>query len=146
MNLKFRAFHKGVMYYSDHGASYPGFLHLYNGQWEITIIYENGDHGECIDVKESEVMMFTGKEDKNGKEIFKKDIMKIESYNFVRPFSHNPVYKRDKPEISIDLAIWDQEKSKFCLKKWPFGDMTDYEIIGNIYQDKEIYKNPELLK
>jgi uncharacterized phage protein (TIGR01671 family) len=80
---------------------------------------------------ETPIMQYTEKKDKNGKEIYDKDILKT---------------KYDDKLMAVE---WNERFSSFCLKRkdWAFChffgeavESEECEIIGNIYQ------NPKLLK
>lgn len=96
--------------------------------------------------KDTPVMQYTGLKDKNGKEIYKGDIVKSVS-KLVKLFSNEDTGKTVTEYYQI---IYINEQARFATLKIgeekfePFsltqGRMTDYyEIIGNIYE------NPELL-
>ena len=96
-----------------------------------------------------ELMQYTGRHDKNGKEIYEGDIVKVWHYR-----------DEDAPELddtTIHEVVWggDGEYPAFDLKPDLTDDMNDlaymvsggfdddiphHEVIGNIYE------NPELLK
>nr|DAZ62840.1 MAG TPA: YopX protein [Caudoviricetes sp.] len=96
------------------------------------------DVNRLIDVKEETVGQYTGLHDKNGKEIYEEDVVKITNKNSkVIPI---------KPLIA--QIVWSEEYLAYILittsVKDAFenlGDYIDYdiEVIGNIYD------NPELL-
>lgn len=75
--------------------------------------------------KQFKIMQYTGLKDKNGKELYEGDVVKI---NYPK-YKHTEVHKVYFGNVGLE----------------PFtGSMTDdgskYEVIGNIYE------NPELLK
>lgn len=76
----------------------------------------------CYGDSDFVLMQFTGLKDKNGKEIYEKDILKHEAH------------WSDGSEQSIADMV-----SPFFCGDWSI-EPTDCEVIGNIYE------NPELLK
>ena len=120
---KFRAWHKGTFYYSHHDG-HPGYLDLYNGQWEIRTVYENGDHGGDIEISDEDVEQWSGLLDKSSIEIYEGDIVNYA----LRPG------KEEYIEVIDDiryLSIW--------VEVSPFEGSYN-EVIGNIHE------NPDLLK
>lgn len=84
-------------------------------------------------------LLSTGRNDKNGKEIFEGDIVK---YKY---FWH--VYSDDKPEIKVNEVTFSPDRGFFPI---PFKgatesfdgtlEVSEVEIIGNIYENKELLK------
>ena len=87
--------------------------------------------------KNSIIMQYTGLCDKNGKEIYEGDIVKLKTTGEKKPFY-------EKFEV-----IWQHNRMRFGLKdnqeghledSWAFTPKNDFEVIGNIYE------NPKLLE
>ena len=77
------------------------------------------------------LMQFTGLKDKNGKEIYEGDIVKVPSAEkamFV-------VYQA--PEFVMKVSKTSKAWSGFALK---YTENQFQEIIGNIYENKELFK------
>lgn len=79
-----------------------------------------------------ELMQFTGLKDKNDKEIFEGDVIKM--------------WPTDEPDI-VEVAIIDFVDGAFCATFDDEGtdsellvDLKPLEIIGNIYENKELLK------
>lgn len=94
---------------------------------------ETGE-AECqIMLSDCELMQYTGLKDKNGKEIYEGDILKL-------------YFEEDKLEDWFWLSLKDEERERgyvYLEVKYPeiFAQALpdDFEVIGNIYE------NPELL-
>lgn len=111
---------------------------LDTGEWEHgSLVILNGryfifnDEGR-YEVDPATVGQFTGRKDKNGREIYEDDII---SY-------YSTFYRRE-----VGVVVWDNLKIQFIAKK-PEGPMfyigwdTSYkEILGNIHDNPELIKN-----
>jgi uncharacterized phage protein (TIGR01671 family) len=98
-----------------------------------------------------ELQQFTGLSDKNGREIYEGDIVKIERF-FVRPYVKNGSeidYNCTEGGIEIGQIIWFDIHAKFLVSyehiRYDDSEDFDYsksrvEVIGNIFE------NPELLE
>jgi uncharacterized phage protein (TIGR01671 family) len=82
----------------------------------------------------SELMQFTGLLDKNGKEIYEGDVMKLQyplNYGFAG--IHN---KEIIVTVSFESGAFWFEGEGYTDCNWHF--YNEYEVIGNIYQNKEL--------
>jgi uncharacterized phage protein (TIGR01671 family) len=86
--------------------------------------------------EEYELMQFTGLHDKNGKEIYEGDILKLQypvNYGFAGKYNHEIIVT-----ILFDNGSFWFKGDGYTDCNWHF--YNEYEVIGNIYE------NPELLK
>ena len=88
----------------------------------------------CID--QMEIMQFTGLLDCSGKEIYESDIVKVNGWNGLNVVK----YYKQWAGFGLDGSKW---KTNYI--RTPFFDneriKVKYEIIGNIYQDKNLLNN-----
>lgn len=98
----------------------------------VKVTYKNGNVAK-EDMKEYELMQSTGLKDKNGKEIFEGDILGIET---------------DEGILNVNV-FWDSKhalfmfESKIHNEKELLAELVEdntypFEIIGNIYENKEL--------
>lgn len=145
--IKFRAWDKGSnkirkvksINYADDGFAETILVHLVDGE---SYGYVNGE--SC------ELMQYTGLKDKNGKEIFEADIVKVHTKsnelleNDCIKYIGKGVIKYAKPTAIgniITFAFGVDYINTYGFES--FGLLKsnmDYEIIGNIFE------NPELLE
>jgi uncharacterized phage protein (TIGR01671 family) len=97
--------------------------------------YDNGETmQEDKNIDDYILMQFTGLKDKNGKELFEGDIVKV--------------FVSDIPEISgIFEVIWDSPMFRLVrelsLGKHFLPMNFEMEVIGNIYENPELLKKEE---
>lgn len=90
-------------------------------------------YGDC------ELMQFTGLYDKNGKEIFESDLVKINwtTYNNRGYFQSDDIYNEHEEITTVTYKYlsfgFDLKNGKRCQ----FGKNATIEIIGNIYENPE---------
>ena len=113
--------------------TYGDLLHLPNG--DVVILSDKG----YTKVKPETVGQFTGLTDKNGKKIFEGDIAKEWSSHWKTPL---------KTEINIYEVVCEYLGSLHLIRKTEYGENSTplyrrsvVEVIGNIYDNKELLGN-----
>ena len=106
-----------------------------------TLAMENTDNPKSpmtcyVDLGEVELMQFTGLKDKNGKEIFDGDILKIQTSDFYSKKINDEYISQVCFSRGGFFVLTDSHHTDFCL--WGKSTAT-MEVIGNLYE------NPELL-
>ena len=96
-----------------------------------------------FDTDNAKLMQFTGLHDKNGKEIYEGDIVKINAHSYDFGFEKDRI--GEIRFIEGCFGFYKQLSEKEYLfnelsTEFGYGELEYYEVIGNIYE------NPELLK
>lgn len=123
--IKFRAIYKGCMVY---GNLIQG---TYDGK-PFTQIERSDSHDFAqYEVEGSTVGQFTGLKDKNGKEIYEADIIRLSD-----------------GDVSHHRIFWDIKSGRWMDERLEDGDsltgyddfsfVSDCEIVGNIYENPEL--------
>ena len=90
-----------------------------------------------------ELMQYTGLHDKNGKEIYEGEIIKIKyrkGFKFGEPIYEIFIAKVNYNSAYTSFVTENCNPENICHECENLGDYKDIEVIGNIYE------NPELLK
>lgn len=98
------------------------------------VILHNPD--EYFDIDEEYLMQFTGLVDKNGKEIYEGDIV---AYSITAPWDENQSVNVKSQVVWTNSAWWlsNEEGSDADGYLEDFGGL---EVIGNIWENKELLK------
>lgn len=132
--IKFRAYDKEVekmTYFDDEDYlyNYPFILQL-KQVFKKDSNYDDYEDFEYEDVTDKvELMEYTGLHDKNGKEIYEGDIIRI--------IVNNNIEKICKVEFKNGIFGVMFSKNKE-LTAFPHFCNTTFEVIGNIYEDIEL--------
>lgn len=126
-NLKFRVWDKklkllGTVSYIDF-KSKKMIYHNYNGLFNYYVNFED-----------VEIMQSTGLFDKYGVEIFEGDIIDVGTRI---PFLNK--IQRDEETAYLKLVPLDKRWTESYFTN--FEDKSRYEVIGNIYENKELLEN-----
>ncbi len=114
--LKFRTFYKGMTDYSDEWTNLAEFFDYYKGR---TAAWDR-------------MMQYTGLKDKNGVQVYEDDILMYQGGG-------------TEPDWPVHVQ-WNNELAGFYIFSEPHdywepvdgNDSKFYEVIGNIYEDKEL--------
>lgn len=146
--IKFRAWMPNLKsMYQGHSVSISigGAVHYLHtsGEWECDIDENTGDRaGNVV------LMQYTGLKDKNGKEIYEGDIIPMKIG--VQEYAY---WQVDDPNASLNGFIsWDiyqlcwhilfpQNKYGLVSARFGYGGFPEIEVIGNIYEYKELISN-----
>ena len=142
--IKFRAWHKPTQLMDD-----VVLIDFYNEK--IGILYADPvmqcESIQKYNFNEVELMQSTGLFDKNGKEIYEGDIVRIDFNKAENTnIEHDPVHGQYAYEDTI--VKWYEDCGSFMLDEINnistiyssfYEEMTDlFEVIGNIYENKEL--------
>lgn len=133
--MKFRVWSKRIkrMWYPKFALFEGGCIYSYNEDYELLDDAMNGR--DTLD-EDDIVMQYIGLNDKNGKEIYDGDIIKMKIYYHNSGETKIHRYKVIWKDI---WCSWALSRLDGCQSNRLYFDET-YEVIGNIYE------NPELLE
>lgn len=125
--IKFRAYHKGRKeMYNVHG-------------WHSEYVFSDtldgiGCDGNPDNIKDVELMQFTGLQDRHGKDIYEGDIMRVTDGNY--EITNDCDTGTGMVEFLVNWGLWNVSKIENGL----FDLHQNYiiEIIGNIHQNPEL--------
>lgn len=120
-NLKFRVWDKKLKLLGN--VSYIDFE-------SKKMIYHNGFVNYYVNFEDVEIMQSTGLKDKNGVEIYEGDIIDVGTRI---PFLNK--IQRDEETAYLKLVPLDKRWTESYFTN--FEDKSRYEVVGNIYENKE---------
>lgn len=117
----------------------PDYFELYDGKIDWIEASreagpESGNDG-CSD--QFEIMQYTGLHDKNGREIYEGDIVRI-----------SPIRQHEKPFVGavhygrVDPSFTIHDKDGHDFRLYSSGVYCTYEVIGNVYENPELLEAP----
>lgn len=135
--IKFRAWvdRYEYMIYSGQHKELEGLT--FNNDGAITI--HEGDGDQEYNSENTHLMQFTGLFDKNGKEIYEGDIVKVFNKGYMVNDNCIVNWGKKSHGWSLKCAIDDKW---IKVKYYGLGNSKDIEIIGNIHQNKELLNAP----
>jgi uncharacterized phage protein (TIGR01671 family) len=130
--IKFRAWDKEYKKMMEWGKQLKGLSQ--NGI--KTVMSYNSEDGwsDCYNLKDIELMQYTGLKDKNGKEIYEGDIVK-----YFDNKEHIVVVENIK-ELGTGMYLKRVGSGYYTLNPSVIRDY-EVEVIGNIYENKELLQN-----
>lgn len=109
-----------------------------NGEWVVGSYINGGfiiktNHTECVDIFENTICQCTGLKDKNGNLIWENDIIKTQVG------TAKVVWYKSEWRIEwLKNDLWRKD-----LYYWAVEDIQRVEVIGNIFDDKELLESEE---
>ena len=127
--IKFRAWDKEYKKMMEWGKQLKGLTQ--NGI--KTVMSYNGESGwsDCYNLKDIDLMQYTGLKDKNGVEIYEGDIIKGKEWEHGNSHRH----------IGVVTYIGNAFRSVGINKYLGFHGSVDgsYEVIGNIHENSDLF-------
>lgn len=135
-NLKFRVWDKKLQIL--------GTVSNIDLEFEEVTFYIDDDEelDTCQPLKDVELMQSTGFHDKNGVEIFEGDIINSGYFFKGSPFEEDDEYEEEKGVVTFFNCGFNIEfKNHINLFIDIILSCEDLEVIGNIYENKELLEN-----
>lgn len=139
MKIKFRVWDKinNSMFVPEKSATIK-FMIDFNGDLRIMDTYTNRLWSGIVSEDDYEFMLFTGLQDKKGREIYKGDVLKgTNNQIYYVDFIRGCFYLKPKNKIFSHLG-WVEWLPMCEIDR--LANPVDFEVIGNIYEDPELLK------
>ncbi len=112
-------------------------VHIANNHW-LNIFFRDSEDEGCM----LKMLQFTGLLDKNGKEIYEGDYLKVNGSHILAVEWCNGAFKYVETKSMIEMDFgdgWLHELAKFCRCSSDNKNI-EVEVIGNTYENPEIIK------
>lgn len=135
--IKFRAWDKEyekMTYFDDEDYEYnPPLVFRLDQVFKKNSNYDDYEDFEYNDITDKvEVMQYTGLHDKNGKEIYEEDIVFIKGDTELLDIKGKVEYSNGFAQYIITNT------GDIINEAEPLGDYEDIEVIGNVFENKEL--------
>ncbi|MCP1355049.1 YopX family protein [Aneurinibacillus migulanus] len=117
--IEINTFDKYIRYYD--------ISHCQDDAEIFDFIRSNLPNADC-GFEECDLRQYTGLKDKNGKEIYEGDIVRISNHPFDGPI-----------EVNRNYAVSYNSEMELCCGSWLLFRMRHYaEVIGNVFEHREL--------
>ncbi|MDC2867581.1 YopX family protein [Bacillus sp. BP-3] len=98
---------------------------------EVPAVNSKVAHTEWFHLEQVELMQYTGLKDKNDKEIYEGEIVRVSGHPFQGTY-----------EMDRNYEVGYNEYMELCCGSWYLVRMRPWaEVIGNIHENKELLEN-----
>jgi uncharacterized phage protein (TIGR01671 family) len=134
--IKFKAWIKSRKEFAEHIFTMYNPFAMGEGITDIDVTFDdNLFETVTIHQDDFELLQYTGLKDKNGTEIYEGDILSRNFFNSMDFWDSRRVVEID-PMHGVDAI-------PCCFSRMSNGEPSSYEVIGNIYQNKELLETKE---
>jgi uncharacterized phage protein (TIGR01671 family) len=138
--LKFRGKRRDKWYYGYYSTEVVGgYMHPEHGDIEGEVCHFIMDEGmDNHEVDPETVGQFTGLHDRNGREIYEGDVLRIKGRYFRKTIQENMVVEYDESRAWFGVL-----DALHTVSLNNFDCENDIEVIGNIFQNKELLNDSQ---